>query len=68
MWVCSYVVAENAIKLRESNFVFFRDLVREVEAPPSICLSALNFLPSAVLADFYPCGEDSLYTLLRRLA
>eukprot|EP00566_Odontella_aurita_P012555 CAMPEP_0113590334 /NCGR_PEP_ID=MMETSP0015_2-20120614/36619_1 /TAXON_ID=2838 /ORGANISM="Odontella" /LENGTH=478 /DNA_ID=CAMNT_0000496519 /DNA_START=386 /DNA_END=1822 /DNA_ORIENTATION=- /assembly_acc=CAM_ASM_000160 len=26
MWICSYCVAENAVRLRENNFVFFRQL------------------------------------------
>lgn len=29
LWVCSYCVAENALRLRENDFVFFRNLFRE---------------------------------------
>lgn len=30
LWICSYCVAENAIKLRQSDFVFFRNLFANV--------------------------------------
>ena len=41
MFVCSYVVAENAAKLLEGDFVFFRDLAR-LAAPGVFVCSYVN--------------------------
>lgn len=42
LWVCSYCVAENALRLRDSDFAFFRELFAEAQGGSFLSLLKLH--------------------------
>jgi hypothetical protein len=55
LWVCQYCVAENAQKLQESNFIFFRELFQHAQPGTLFVLSEVH---PRLWPEFYELLQD----------